>query len=166
MELYLKFFSYLLKYTSNSKLKWNIIFYSVFTLLFLFFILSFNILSPSLSLQCLSISSFFLTTDPSFFLTIDPQTLLSSSETHRRSAWVQPPQTRRRRPTFDHWPDPFRPLFSIFGVSVLCFGLCLCFRRFVFRLCVSGLLVFRICVSGWVDLCFGHGFRCVVSMFG
>ena len=122
----------------------------MFTLLFLFFILSFIILSPSLSPHYLSISSFFLH---------NPQTLLSSSETHRRFARAQPPQTRRRRPTFGHRPNPFRPLFSIFDVSVLCFKLCLCFG-FVFRTCLCFEFVFRaawICVWGWVFVS-GMGF--------
>ena len=152
MELYLKFFGFLLQYHlsidvhCSSNLKWNIIFYSVFTLLFYF------LFFPSLSYLRLSL----LITSPSLLSpSTDPQTLLSSLETHRRSAWAQPPQTRRYRPTFGHRPNPFWPLFSIFGVLVLCFGLCLCFR-----------FVFRICVSSWVDLCFGHGFRCVVSTFG
>ena len=138
------------------KLKWNIIFYFEFTLFcyFLFF--------PSLSFLRLSLFS----ASPSLLSSsTDPQTLPSSSETHRRFAWVQSPQSRRRRPTFGHRPDPFQPLFSIFGVSVLCFRLCLCFG-FVFRAVLMFRLVFRICVSGWVDLCFRHGFRCVVSTFG
>ena len=89
----------------------------------------------------------------------DPQTLLSSSETHRRFARAQPPQTRRRRPTFGHRPNPFRPLFSIFDVSVLCFKLCLCFGL-VFRTCLCFEFVFRaawICVWGWVFVS-GMGF--------
>ena len=59
---------------------------------------------------------------------------------------------------FSHRPDLFRPLFSIFGVSVLCFRLCLCFR-FVFRACLCFRFVFRvgwICVSG---MGFGVWFR-------
>ena len=67
-------------------------------------------------------------------------------QTHLRSVRAQPPQTRRRRPTLDCRPDPSRPLFSISGVSacvsVLCFGLCLCFS-FVFQ----AVLMFWVCVS-------------------
>ena len=104
-----------------------------------------------------------------FFL--PPQTLLSSSETHRRSAWAQSPQTRRRQPMLGRRLDPFRPLFSIFGVSALYFGLCLCFG-FVFRV----VLVFQLCVSSWVfvssmgfcfelDLCFELWFFCFLFLF-
>ena len=91
-----------------------------------------------------------LTASPSLLSSsTDPHTLLSFSKTHRRSARAQPPLTCRRRPTFDCRPDPFRPLFSIFGVSVLCFELCLYFSFvfrvvLVFQLCVSSLLVFRV----------------------
>ena len=142
------------------KLKWNIIFYFEFTLFcyFLFF--------PSLSFLHLSLFS----ASPSLLSSsTDPQTLPSSSKTHRRSAWVQLPQSRRRRPTFGHRPDPFQPLFSIFGVSVLCFRLCLCFG-FVFRLCVSGCAYVSAYVSACVsDLCFGLGgfvFQAWVSVCG
>ena len=80
-----------------------------------------------------------------FFL--PPQTLLSSSETHRQSTRAQPPQTHHHWPTFSRRPDPFRPLFSIFGVSgcacvlALCFRLCLCFG-FVFRAVIFLLFFF------------------------
>ena len=93
---------------------------------------------PSLSFLCLPLLIAFPSLLSSF---TDPQTLLSSSETHRWSARAQPPQTRRHQPTFSHRPNPFRPLFFIFGISVLCFGLCLCFG-FVFRvrwICVLGI---------------------------
>ena len=110
--------------------------------LFLFFILScFH--SP------FSVSLFSL---PLCLLFLPPQTLLSSSQTHHQSTRAQLPQTHRRRPTLGCRPDPFRPLFSIFGISALCFELCLCFG-FVLRvvlvlwLCVSGS---RLC-SGLVD---------------
>ena len=135
MEIYLKFFSFLLQ--CNSKLKWNIIFYSVFTLLFLFFVFSFIILSPSLSPHCLSIFSFFLhkPTNPSFFLR-DPSPICTSpaATNPSLSTHVQPPT----------WP---------ISASILYFQrFSFVFQAvFVFRLCVSGFLVFQvgwICVSG------------------
>ena len=125
----------------SSKLKWNIIFYSVFTLLFLFFILSFILLSPSLSSHCLSISSFFLhrPTDPSFLLR-DPSPICTSPAVTDPSL-----PTHVRPPT---WPISASLLyFRRFGfvfravlvfqlcVSALCFRLCLCFG-FVFQACL------------------------------
>ena len=109
---------------------YNIYIYFTFTLLFyfLFFILSCFHSPFSVSLSSLPLHLFFL----------PPQTLLSSSETHRQSTRAQPPQIHHHWPTFSRRPDPFRPLFSIFGVSscacvlALCFRLCLCFG-FVFR---------------------------------
>ena len=148
MELYLKIFSFLLQCTSiyryarqlKTKMKYNFLF-CVHISFFIFY--SFLHYPFSVSL---------LTAFPSLLSSsTDPQTLLSSSETHRRFARAQPPQTRRRRPTFGHRPNPFRPLFSIFDVSVLCFKLCLCFG-FVFW----AVLMFRVCVSGMgFNFCFG-----------
>ena len=139
--------------------------FTLFLFLFFYsFLLSFSFLCLSLLIASPSLLSSFT----------NPQTLLSSSETHRWSAQAQPPQTRRHWPTFGCRLDPFRPLFSIFGVSVLCFELCLCFGLCLyFGFCVSSLLVFQICVSGWVfvsgmgfgfcfwlSLCFGLWFFC------
>ena len=59
--------------------------YFAFTLLFLFFILSCFHSPFSVSLSSLPLRLFFF----------PPQTLLSSSQTHRRSAQAQPPQTHR-----------------------------------------------------------------------
>ena len=146
MELYFKLFSFLLQCTSidrcvrqhKVKMKNSFLFYvhtsfsNFYSFLHSPFLISVLTASPSL----LSSST-------------DPHTLLSFSKTHRRSARAQPPLTCRRRPTFDCRPDPFRPLFSIFGISVLCFELCLYFSFvfrvvLVFQLCVSSLLVFRV----------------------
>ena len=119
------------------KLKWNIIFYFEFTLFFYF------LFFPSLSFLRLSLFS----ASPSLLSSSTyPQTLPSSSETHRRSAWVQPPQTRRRRPTFDHYLTHFG-LYSLFSTFRFCVSSCAC---------VSALCFGLACVS---NLCFGlHGF--------
>ena len=135
-------------------MKYNFLFW-VHTF-FLFFILSFIILSPSLSLQCLSISSFFLhrPTDPSFFLK-DPSPICMSPVATKPS-----PSTHVRPPT---WP---------ISASILYF------RRFgflfravlMFRLCVSGCAYVSAYVSACVsDLCFGLGgfvFQAWVSVCG
>ena len=103
-------------------MKYNFLF-CVHTSFFIFysFLLSFSFLRVSLLIASPSLLS----------SSTNLQTLLSSSETHHRFAQAQPPQTHSHRPTFGRWPDPFQPFFSIFGVSVLCFELCLCFG-FVF----------------------------------
>ena len=125
---------------------------SHYFLFFIFysFLLSFSFLRVSL-----------LTASPSLlFSSTDSQTLLSSSQTHHRSAQAQPPQAHRRRPTLNRQPDPFRPLFSIFGISVLCFELCLCFG-FVFLV----VLVFRACLCFEFVFQAGFLFRAWVSVF-
>ena len=147
----------------SSKLKWKIIFYTMFTLFFkknLCFIL----LSLSLSPHCLSISSFFLhkPTDPSFFLR-DPSLICTSPATTNPS-----PLTHVRPPTW-----PISASFLYFWRFRFVFRAVL-----VFRLCVSSLLVFQICVSGWVfvsgmgfgfcfwlSLCFGLWFFCFFFFF-
>ena len=114
---------------------------------FFYFILFF----PSFSFLHLSL----LTASPSLLSSSkDPQTLLSSSETHCQSVRAQPPQTRNHQPTFGRQPDPFQPLFSIFGVLVLCFGLYLCFGL---CLCFKLACVSDLCFG--LGFCFGHGFR-------
>ena len=149
MELYLKFFSFLLQCTSidrcalelKAKMK-----NKFFILCSHFFFYSFLHSPFSVSL---------LTASPSLLSSsTDPQTLLSSSETHHRSVQAQPPQTHHRQ------LDPFRPLFSIFGISVLCFELCLCFG-FVFLV----MLVFRACLCFEFVFQAGFLFRAWVSVF-
>ena len=101
---------------------------------FLFF-LAFILLSLCLSPHCLSVSSFFL--HRPFFLPHRPIADLHKPNHHRPIA---------RRPTLSRQPDPFQPLFSIFGVSSLCFGFV--FRAgFLFWAWVSVFVSDQVCVQ-------------------
>ena len=164
MELYLKFFSYLRKYTSiyrcvlqlKAKMKYNFLFCvhtSFFILYFLFF--------PSISFLRL----FLFSASPSL-LSSSPQTLLSSSpQTHRPFFLPQRPiadlhESSRHRPvavdprsTTDLTHFGLYSLFSAFRFCVsgcACVSAALCFG-FVYRACLCFGFVFRagwICVSG------------------
>ena len=77
------------------------------------------------------------------------------------------------QPTLSHRPDPFRPLFSIFGILALCFGLFLCFGLCLcFSFVFQAMLMFRVCVSGMgfgfcfgLVLCFELWFFCFLFLF-
>ena len=128
---------------------------------FFFLVLSFIILSPSLSPHCLSISSFFLhkPTDPSFFLR-DPSPIYTSL------AATDPSLSTHVQPST--WPISASILyfrrFSFVFQAVLVFQLCvsaLCFGLArVSNLCFElGGFVFR----AWVSVC---GFDVWVTRFG
>ena len=77
------------------------------------------------------------------------------------------------QPTLSHRPDPFRPLFSIFGILALCFGLFLCFGLCLcFSFVFQAMRMFRVCVSGMgfgfcfgLVLCFELWFFCFLFLF-
>ena len=89
-----------------------------------------------------------------------------------------PPQTHRpfflpQRPIADLYePSRHRPVTvdPRSAINLTYFGLYSLFSTFQFCvsscICVSALCFELSCVSSWVDLCFRHGFRCVVLTFG
>ena len=157
MELYLKFFNFLLQCTSinrcalypKSKMKNNFLF-CVHTSFFIFY--SFLHSPFSISLSSLSLHLFFLPpkTHRPFFLPQRP--IADLYEPNRHKPVAADPRSATDLTHFGLSSLFLTFWFCVLGcayVSALCFELCLCF----------GLA----CVS---DLCFRHGFRCVVSTFG
>ena len=121
----------------------------MFTLLFLIFILSFILLS--LSLSSLPLHLFFLPpqTHIPFFLSQRPIADLHEPNCHR-------PVAANPRSAVDLTHFGLSSLFSTFRfcvsnyacVSALCFELCLCFS-----------FVFRACLCFGLGFCFGHEFQ-------